>query len=283
MNFEYFYTEESQQFAFYRIPKLLYTDERFKNISSEAKTLYGLLLDRVSLSVKNDWVDDQGRVFVYCTIEAIETALGCADQKAGKLLSELEEIGLIERRRQGLGKPNRIYVKNFITSRFKSSENHDSGAVKITIQDQLKSLSNNTNKNNTDINNTDSFLSDEEDERDSYKQYFYDQLNVERLISTNPYDRETIIEIIEIILDTVCCKKKVIRISGDDKPAAIVKSAFMKLETEHVEFVLKGLKENSTKIRNIKQYILASLYNAPMTISSYYQALYNNDRANGLI
>jgi len=283
MNFEYFYTEESQQFAFYRIPKLLYTDERFKNISSEAKTLYGLLLDRVSLSVKNDWVDDQGRVFVYCTIEAIETALGCADQKAGKLLSELEEIGLIERRRQGLGKPNRIYVKNFITSRFKSSENHDSGAVKITIQDQLKSLSNNTNKNNTDINNTDSFLSDEADERDSYKQYFYDQLNVERLISTNPFDRETIIEIIEIILDTVCCKKKVIRISGDDKPAAIVKSAFMKLETEHVEFVLKGLKENSTKIRNIKQYILASLYNAPMTISSYYQALYNNDRANGLI
>lgn len=79
MNFDYFYSEQSEQFAFYRIPKLLYTDGRFKGMSSDAKTLYGLLLDRVSLSVKNSWLDEQGRIFVYCTLESVEAALGCAE------------------------------------------------------------------------------------------------------------------------------------------------------------------------------------------------------------
>ena len=133
MNFDYFNSEQSEQFAFYRVPKLLYTDERFRNISSDSKKLYGLLLDRVSLSAKNNWYDEQGRIFVYCTLEAIESALGCADQKAQKLLSELETIGLIEKKRQGLGKSNRIYVKNFIQpSLIKTSENHYSRISKIT-------------------------------------------------------------------------------------------------------------------------------------------------------
>ena len=286
MNFDYFYSEQSEQFAFYRIPKLLYTDGRFSGISSDAKTLYGLLLDRVSLSARNNWFDEQGRIFVYCTLEAVEKALGCAEQKAVKLLSELEGIGLIEKKRQGLGKPNRIYVKNFISSKasqFKNSENHGSGIVRIIAPEQGKSQRNKTNTINSDISDTHPFLSDEMDERESYREYFYEQLSYESLLKNNPYDHDMLNEIFELILDTACSKRSMIRIAGDDKPAAVVKSAFMKLESNHIEYVLASLKENNTKVRNIKQYVLAALYNAPMTISNYYQSLVNSDMANGLI
>ena len=114
--YDYFYGAESEQFSFYRIPKVLFTEERFKAISAEAKVLYGLLLDRMSLSAKNGWQDKENRVYIIFTIEDIMEAMGCADQKAGKLLYELEsKCGLIEQKRQGLGKPNLIYVKNFVT------------------------------------------------------------------------------------------------------------------------------------------------------------------------
>ena len=159
--YDYFYGAESEQFSFYRIPKVLFTEERFKAISAEAKVLYGLLLDRMSLSAKNGWQDKENRVYIIFTIEDIMEAMGCADQKAGKLLYELEsKCGLIERKRQGLGKPNLIYVKNFVTpseSRFLNRENHDSGEVKITDQEPLKSRSNNTENNNTERSDTDSF------------------------------------------------------------------------------------------------------------------------------
>lgn len=115
MTLDYFYGNQSEQFTFYRIPKLLFTDPELKNISTEAKVLYGLLLDRMSLSIKNNWLDEQRRVFIIFTIDEIMEALACAEQKAAKLLNELEKgVGLIERKRQGLGKPNLIYVKNFV-------------------------------------------------------------------------------------------------------------------------------------------------------------------------
>ena len=146
--YDYFYGAEAEQFSFYRIPKVLFTEERFRSVSAEAKVLYGLLLDRMSLSCKNGWLDKEGRVYIIFTIEEVMTALGCADQKAGKLLHELEsKCRLIERKRQGLGKPNLIYVKNFvdklritlwITHRAVAPppRNHDSRTVKITIQEQ---------------------------------------------------------------------------------------------------------------------------------------------------
>ena len=113
--YDYFYGAEAEQFFFYRIPKVLFTEERFRSVSAEAKVLYGLLLDRMSLSCKNGWLDQTGRVYIIFTIDEVMTALGCADQKAGKLLHELEsKCRLIERKRQGLGKPNLIYVKNFV-------------------------------------------------------------------------------------------------------------------------------------------------------------------------
>ena len=288
--FNYFYGDQAQLFAFYRTPKAFFQSDEYKGLSVEAKILYGILLDRVSLSAMNEWKDEAGRVFIYCTLESIQEALGCAHQKATKLLRELENAGLLERKKQGLGKPDIIYVMNFadnLFSAFKSDENHHSGELKISTTECLKSSGNNTDKNYIDINNTNPILSEDEDvdmdERRSYQQYFDEQLCVDALYYDNPYDRESITEIMELILDTVCSKRKTIRIAGDDKPLEVVKSRFMKLDHSHISYVLSCLKENSTQVRNIKQYLLATLYNAPLTISNYYQAMYNNDHANGLV
>ena len=105
----YFYGPQAEQFAFYRIPKAIFTDPAYRGISTDAKALYGLLLDRMSLSARNDWMDEQGRVYIVFTVEEIMECLACGNKKAVGLLRELEtEAGLIERRRQGLGKPNLI-------------------------------------------------------------------------------------------------------------------------------------------------------------------------------
>ena len=158
MSFDYFYGQQSDLFTFYRVPKVLFTNERFWNISADAKMLYGILLDRMSLSAKNGWIDKNGRVYIIFTIDEAKMALNCAEQKAIKLLSELEKkAGLIERKRQGLGKPNLIYVKNFISavdSQLLNCENHNSGTMEITTQELPKSQCNNTDIKNRILNVT---------------------------------------------------------------------------------------------------------------------------------
>lgn len=117
LQFRYYYKNQAEQFHFYKIPKVLFTDARFKGLSAEAKILYGLMLDRMSLSMKNGWMDNQNRIYIYFTLEDAVELLGCGHGKAVRLFSELDSvkgIGLIERRKQGQGKPARIYVKNFL-------------------------------------------------------------------------------------------------------------------------------------------------------------------------
>ena len=285
MAFDYFYEEQSQQFAFYRIPKVLFTDNRFQKISTEGKVLYGLLLDRVSLSRENGWIDEEGRVYIIFTLNAIRQAMNCAEKSAIKYLTELEDFGLIERIRQGLGKPAIIYVKNFIDQynlQVKTCNNSSSGPVEVPVQDQYNLQPNYTNNNNTEINNTNPILSGDE-ERMGYEQFLKDQLDVEILKQEYPHDREMIDGILELILDVLCSKRKMIRIAGDDKPVNVVKGRFMKLTIEHIRYVMNCLQENTTKIRSIKQYMLAALYNAPSTIDGYYRAEVNHDMATGII
>lgn len=285
MAFDYFYEEQSQQFAFYRIPKVLFTDNRFQKISTEGKVLYGLLLDRVSLSRENGWIDEERRVYIIFTLNAIRQAMNCAEKSAIKYLTELEDFGLIERIRQGLGKPAIIYVKNFIDQynlQVKTCNNSSSGPVEIPVQDQYNLQPNYTNNNNTDFNNTNPILSGDA-ERMGYEQFLKDQLDVEILKQEYPYDKEMIDGILELILDVLCSKRKMIRIAGDDKPVNVVKGRFMKLTIEHIRYVMTCLQENTTKIRSIKQYMLAALYNAPSTIDGYYRAEVNHDMATGII
>ena len=285
----YFYRGQSEQFVFYRTPKALFTEPEYENLTVPAKVLYGILLDRESLSDKCGWFDDNGRIYVYMTNKSICKALNISDKTATKLLVELEEMDLIQRVRQGQGKPTRIYVKNFLDRsglRFLTRKNSDSGLGDSTGLESEKLRCNNTENNNTEFTDTNLISSTdqkEKDERSRYRQYFVEELAVDIMKERYPYDQEIIDEILELILDTVCSTRKTIGIAGEQRPADIVKSRFMKLNSEHLQFVLHGMSDNTTLVKNMKQYLLAALYNAPLTMNNYYKSLVKHDMATGTI
>lgn len=290
--FDYFYGAQSEQFAFYRVPKVLFTNDRFKYLSAEAKTLYGILLDRVPLSVKNGWIDDAGRVYIICTIDEIMTDMNCGNKKAGQVLTELEEkAGLIERRRQGLGKPNLIYVKNFISveGHFLKCQNDTSGSVETTSLEVSKRHGINTDNNKTEYSDTDSFYSGRNVRkgneamriRSQYEQYFRDSLEMDILSTDHTLDQEALQAMVNLMVDVCCSTRKTIRINREDMPTEVVKSRFMKLDPEHIKYALLSLSENTTRVRDMKQYMLAVLYNAPITIGLYHQNWVQHDMYGG--
>ena len=288
MTLDYFYGQVGELFSFFRIPKALFQEQRFQDLSTDAKTLYGILLDRMSLSVKNEWFDKKGRVFIIFTIEDVKRTLRCADNKATRLLRELEKFGLIERKRRGQGKPCLVYVKNFSAESSKESvknrDNDDSCGSKIACQDPVKSRGIKKKENKTEMNNTNLILSDESEKmknRELLEEYFSHSLEIDLLLRLYPDDEDTLYQIVNLLVDTCATKRKTLRIAGDDKPAEVVRSRFMKLNADHIRFVLKCLAENSSPIRNMKQYLLASLYNAATTMQLTYQNQMNHDFAHG--
>ena len=286
MTLDYFYGQAGELFSFFRIPTALFQEQQFQDLSTDAKTLYGILLDRMSLSVKNEWFDKKGRVFIIFTIEDVKRTLRCADDKATRLLRELEEFGLIERKRRGQGKPCLVYVKNFSAESSKESvknrDNDDSCGSKIACQDPVKSRGIKKKENKTEMNNTNLILSDESEKmknRELLEEYFSHSLEIDLLLRLYPDDEDTLYQIVDLLVDTCATKRKMLHIAGDDKPAEVVRSRFMKLNADHIRFVLKCLAENSSPIRNMKQYLLASLYNAPTTMQLSYQNQTNHDLA----
>ena len=341
IQFDYFRGMEAEQYSFYRVPKVLFTAECFKSLSCEAKVLYGLMLDRMSLSIKNRWFDEEDRVYIIFTVEEIAELLNCGTQKAVKLMKELDDnqgIGLIEKKRLGLGKPNVIYVKNFILkekcspeqrgkapenlgntqnsenhnsrivkttnqelpeSQFKNDENHTSRIVEITTQEVPNSQSNNTDINNTDFNETDfneidsiqSYLSpsagevrpvgeDVIERMETYRALL--QENIDYECFPDRREKEDVDELIELMVEILMMPDdSVVRIGGADKPVSVVKSRFLKLTYSHIEYVLFSLHRNTSKVANIKAYLLTTLYNLSMTMNHYYQAEVNHDLYGG--
>ena len=300
IQFDYYYGMQSEQFTFYRVPKVLFTNPQFKGLSSDAKLLYGLMLDRMSLSVKNGWVDEHNRVYIYYTMENIMEDLGCAKEKCTKVVAELDSkkgIGLIEKKRQGLGKPDKIFVKNFISaleeegerlqnpevrkSNFKDTENQTSGSSIGKTAESGKSNTNNTEKNNTDYNDTESNLivseSDEMRADEIYGQIIKENIAYDDLLMVYPQEEATIDGIYELILETVISKNDEIIVASNRYPADLVKSKFLKLNYSHVEYVLECLQKNTSAVKNMKKYLLAALFNAPSTMDSYYRAQVNHD------
>ena len=230
--FDYFYGQSGEMFSYFRVPQILFRDIKFKDLSTDAKTLYGILLDRMGLSVKNGWLDEQGRVYIIFPVQEVMDALGCADNKATKLFRELEKFGLIERKRRGLGKPNLIYVKNFADPRFRNREKNGSDAADSAQQETAKSRGNKTEWNKTEGSEPDPFSSDAEDEPDErtrLEAYFMQSLEVDLLLRVCPDEEDTIDQIVNLLVDTCSSKRRMLRVAGDDKPAEVVRSRFMKL------------------------------------------------------
>ena len=232
---DYIYSAQASQYAYYRIPKILFTNDRYRDISTDAKVLYGLLLDRVSLSIKNKWVDDQNRVFIIFSLADVQESLNCGPQKATALFRELEKKArLIERKRQGLGKPNLIYVKNFCEapreSAIQNHENHPSGMMKteipesteIIIPESRKSSGINTNLIKTESSNLKSSHSilDEgyEAKRDAYDRYLDGQLQLEVLRQEYPLQQKMLEEIKSLILSVLMTDAPTVRVRRGQVP-----------------------------------------------------------------
>ena len=326
LNTDYYYGNEAEQYSFYRIPKALMIGARYRSISLEAKVLYGLLLDRMSLSVKNGWMDNDRRVYIYFTQEDAMNLMNCGKDKATKLFRELEKegVGLIERKKQGQGRPARVYVKNFIQPPepvppqtpppsepgYRQSVPQDSPAVQTAEKPQSApletrsagsaiSVPNKTDKNNTEWNDTDlSILPPPPaqtygplagnaksrmrmDEMDSYRGLIKENIDYDILLQERPYSRETLEGYVELMVGVCCSRREFIRIGGEEIAAGVVKSRFLKLNHEHIIYVLDSLSQNTTLVRNIKAYTLAALYNAPVTMEQYYTSLVSHDMARG--
>lgn len=308
--FDYFRGMEAEAYAFYRIPKILFTDGLFRNISSEAKILYGLMLDRMSLSIRNGWLDGENRVYIYFTVDEAMEMLNIGKNKAIRLMAELDcegGIGLIERKRQGQGKPSMIYVKNFIIkegerfenktteddstnpevyeSNHRKSQNETSGGLIAKPQEVCISSPNNTDFNNTDTNKNEiGIIQSDIDGADtmgndwSYlAELIKGNLELDTLKRIHPYESATLDGIYNLVLETVLSRDREILIARNRYPGRLVREKFLRLNSSHVEYVLAGLRQNMTKVRNIKKYMLAALFNAPSTIDSYYQAEVNHD------
>ncbi|OUQ68795.1 hypothetical protein B5E53_04515 [Eubacterium sp. An11] len=402
LKFEYYYGMEADQYSFYRVPKMLFTETCFQSLSCEAKILYGLMLDRMGLSVKNQWFDEKNRVYIIFTVEEIMELLGCGRQKAVRSIAELDGekgIGLIEKKRMGQGKPNIIYVKNFVIEGcdagtgdgavqedFQKYENQTSGSMKnelpevpesacqkdgdgisgnekagcqqIPVEKQheyhpihrktgrkrcdiqekeaqryekggsvgmddgtqerpyvnfqkyenqtSRSMKNGlsevrkSNGNDTEDNNTDkdrpiiSYQSlkrgrgnpagkKKMDEMEAYRAKIRENIEYDSFAGRSPLEREEVDELVELMVEIMILPdESVVRIAGVNKAAEIVKNRFMKLRFSHVDYILSCLHKNTTKVGNIRAYLLTTLYNATMTMSHYYQAEVNHDLYGGM-
>jgi hypothetical protein len=364
IQFDYYRGMEAEQYSFYRVPKVLFTAECFKGLSCEAKVLYGLMLDRMSLSIRNRWFDDEDRAYIIFTVEDIMELMNCGRQKAIKTIAELDNekgIGLIEKKRLGLGKPNVIYVKNFVIkevpaaqqadsehtqdgeqaetavnaqkcenpisrstesgfqevpeSDFQKYENQTSGSMKnglhevpesnlqkcekgtsggakIILQEVPKSKCNKTDNNYTDFSEneyiqsnpiyTDDRTVDVMDEMEAYRSIIRENISYDCFQNDAPYELNEVDELVELMVDVMVMPDHgTIRIAGEDKSVPVVKSRFLKLTHSHIEYVRFCLQKNTTKVGNIKAYLLTTLYNSLFTIDHFYQAEVNHDMYGG--
>ena len=410
MEFNYYYGTQADQFSFIKIPKVMITDPMFSKLSLPAKVLYGILLDRMSLSMKNRWFDSENRVYIIYQIADIQEDMGISKNKAIDLLRSLEEFGLIEKKRRGLGMPSLLYVKSFLvekdcsaldgeqstvtdngatgghnrttsgrtkkqsfsggksentrsvenqtleseiltgqievfdkkskeyevfktnnkekkninnactfpknfegknlrsikseTSRSPESETSRSSETETlrSIESQtLRSPKSETSRsfetgvliNKTNISNTDSSESypiqsnhTEQDEigcenfnkeYQHYKAVVCENIDYNTLLVNHTYDRKLIEGIVDLILEMVMCQNEKVVVASNIFPREVVKSRFLKLDYTHIEYVLHGIHANTTKVKNIKKYLLAALFNAPSTIDGYYRAEVNHD------
>ena len=417
LKFDYYYGVQSEQFSFYRIPRLLIKDQHFKGLSSDAKLLYGLMLDRMALSMKNHWLDNENRAYIIYSIDNVMEDLNCSKPTCVKIMKELSTFGLIERERKGLGKPDIIYVKNFVIQEenksveteagheeqkcgsvenessnndgeigedqeyfaegqffpedpylsdsqensmtaeskenelpevkklnfwnqsrtsvaerkngfheenttnlgaysvnkgnisprgkeselpevkklnFCNSKNLTSGG-KEHLPLEVKNLApnyNNNNYNNQSYNyinqSYQSNLSSQKDEFDGTKEEIDKNTTyIEQIKKNLDYefymtndkcnDKALLKELFDIICEVVCVKRKMIKVGGVVYPYEYVRSKFLELTSSHVWYIIDCMKETTTRIVNIKAYLLAALFNAPSTIDHYYQQKVQHD------
>jgi hypothetical protein len=316
MQFDYYYGNQAEQFSFIKIPRMLLLDSTFAPLSIQSKLLYGVLLDRMGLSMRNGWFDEENRVYIIYQISEIQDDLGFSKRKAIDYLTELEKFGLVEKKRRGRGLPSILYIKSFMVkgaenirstesetsegdaAEGRSAEIDTSRSSKIALQEVRKSallevqestpLKSNNNINNTEFNNTISsnliLSKPEEDEMgcdrsttDVYREIIQENISYDCLKERYPYDVPLLDGIVDIILEVSVNQSETMSVASATYPTDLVKSRFLKLDSQHIQYVIDCFNRNTTKVGNIKKYLVTALFNAPSTIGGYYTAEVHHD------
>lgn len=281
LNLSYLTVGAAKSYSFYMIPKELIDNESFDDIDYGSKLLYALMLNRASLSAANpDFIDNNGNVYIIYTVEQVMSDMRCSNKTAIKMLNQLENIGLIEKRRQGQGKPSIIFVKDFSSIHFKKCKKYTSRSVKNTLQEVNNLHSSNTDSNNTDFSNksinqtlpVDNVETETIDtiDIDNIKKQVAENIALENLQQNNPTKQKEIQELYAIIIEILASRKKSFRIAKEELPAPVVKEAFSRLNALHIEYVLQSLKSTTTAVKSTKAYLLTTLYNAAHTMNNHY-------------
>ena len=295
LQLDYYYGIEAEQFSFYRVPRLLIKDERFKKLSSDAKLLYGLMLDRMSLSIKNKWFDDNNRAYIIYTINSIMEDLGCGKEKAVKVIDKTTEVGKSDFRKSEnqTSRSQKTGLQEVGKSDLKKSENQTFGSSEIETQEVGESNPNYTKYNKTDLNYIEESYINPIIQSGSEKNDVIDDVQkcielIKENISYNHHmqydsygEKELYDELFQVICEVVCVRRPTIRVAGEEYPYELVKSRFLKLESSHLEYVIECMKNTATKITNIKAYMITALYNATTTINHFYQQEVNHDMYGG--
>ena len=303
MKFEYFYGKESEQFTFYRIPKLLITAPELEDLSDSAKLLYSLMLDRMGLSLQNGWFDDNNRAYIIFTIEEVKDTMHCSDAKAVKLMKELTAVGLIDRIKHGQGKPAIIYVKKFVSAdkddntaasndekivvqkeNLQIFNNRNSQTSKTEIEDFQKPQCNDNNINNNKNNDTEGnniypinpaeAADDNIAHTETAKERWIDvynktvteikeQIEYDYLICNN--DRKLVDEVVEIMADVMTVYRAKYKIEGELIDCESVIHKLRKVTAEQIEVFLIEFARLYSTIHNTKAYVITALYNMPLT------------------
>lgn len=314
MEFDYYYGAQADQFSFIRIPRMLLIEETFSSLTLQSKMLYSVLLDRMTLSMKNGWFDEKNRAYIIYPIAEIMKDLGFSKKKAMDYLNELEAFGLVVKKKRGFGLPSIIYVKSFIIQkncarsieigttdkkqvRFRSADSGTSevlkshlGSDEIDTSEVPKSvpLNSKTKENNIDgsyiksnhivsAQADDAMRCDDDAMIKAYEKLIRKNIEFDTLLITHPDDEKLLHGIVDLILETVVSQSDEILIASERYPAALVKSKLLKLNYMHLEYALSCFKKNTTKVKNIKKYMLAVLFNAPTTMEGYYCAEVHHD------
>ena len=341
LRFDYYYGVEGDQFAFLMVPRFLIQDDRFRDLSFEAIILYSLMLERMGLSRKNGWLDDQNRPFVFYSVESAMTDIRRSKPKSINVMKELQGIGLIERKKPGQGKPSLVYVKKFATENdrpesnqnptgkqdelpevknvyFKKEKTFTSGSKESELQevngvDRNYTESNQTEKNHTeqsqkavrggspvmsDAEDSDSMdysipirlswesaPSDGQDRKATYIRILKDQVGYERLCREPPYtDRiSTIDGMLNLIADvaTTDPPEGVEWVNKRAYSHEVVKSRLLKMDEKTLKHAIDRMDENTSKIRNMRAYLLTVLYNAKDEVELSIRNQVNHDMYGG--
>ena len=265
---------ENLKFPHIQMPKALLEGEQYRGLSPGAKILYALMLDRMRLSRKNEWYDDDGNVFIYFTLDDIMMRLHISRGTATKYKKELLEAGLIRFVAKGKADPHRMYVLPFLNANVKSDKetscSSETGLREVQFLD-----SNNTKENN--VGDSDINLSGE----DGYSHDVVKEIirkNVEYdVLSEREYNMDIIDGYIDIMTNAVCSSQPYINIGADRVPVGMVRSRFLKYSMSNILYVYSCMEDTTSEIRNIHAYLLKALYDAPSTMASYYKAKVQHD------